>query len=98
TIFPEPSETVSGRSHRPSDICGWSVFPDAGKSRYAAMAGDAFGTGNQLSVTFGTVSICMSLVLIVIDLFLKQRIGLGTFWDAFLVGIGSLFPKVSIGK
>ncbi len=47
------------------------------------------GLANQLSVTFGTVSICMSLVLIVIDLFLKQRIGLGTFLDAFLVGIGT---------
>ncbi len=47
------------------------------------------GLANQLSVTFGTVSIAMSLVLIVIDLFLKQRIGLGTFLDAFLVGIGT---------
>ena len=47
------------------------------------------GLANQLSVTFGTVSIAMSLVLIVIDLLLKQRIGLGTFLDAFLVGIGT---------
>lgn len=47
------------------------------------------GLANQLSVSFGTVSIATSLVLIVVDLFLKQRIGIGTFLDAFLVGIGT---------
>ena len=46
------------------------------------------GLAEQLSVSFGTVSIVMSLILIVIDVFLKQRIGIGTFLDAFLVGLG----------
>ena len=58
---------------------------DLGMQPWQAMR---LGLANQLSVTFGTVSIVMSLVLIVIDLFLKQRIGLGTFLDAFLVGLG----------
>ena len=46
------------------------------------------GLSEQLGVSFGTVSIVMSLILIVIDVFLKERIGLGTILDAFLVGIG----------
>lgn len=46
------------------------------------------GVADKLSITFGTASIGMSLIIIVIDLFLKERIGLGTFLDAFLVGIG----------
>lgn len=58
---------------------------DLGMQPWQAMR---LGLANQLNVTFGTVSIVMSLVLIVIDLVLKQRIGLGTFLDAFLVGIG----------
>lgn len=58
---------------------------DLGMQPWQAMR---LGLANQLNVTFGTVSIVMSLILIVIDLFLKQRIGLGTFLDAFLVGIG----------
>ena len=58
---------------------------DLGMQPWQAMR---LGLANNLSVTFGTVSIVMSLVLIVIDLFLKQRIGLGTFLDAFLVGLG----------
>ncbi len=51
---------------------------DLGMQPWQAMR---LGLANQLNVTFGTVSIVMSLVLIVIDLFLKQRIGLGTFLD-----------------
>lgn len=58
---------------------------DLGMQPWQAMR---LGLANNLSVTFGTVSIVMSLVLIVIDLFLKQRIGFGTFLDAFLVGLG----------
>ena len=58
---------------------------DLGMQPWQAMR---LGLANNLSVTFGTDSIVMSLVLIVIDLFLKQRIGLGTFLDAFLVGLG----------
>ena len=58
---------------------------DLGMQPWQAMR---LGLANQFSISFGTVSIGMSLILIVIDLFLKQRIGLGTFLDAFLVGIG----------
>jgi len=46
------------------------------------------GLAAQFSLSFGTTSILFSLVIIVIDLFLKERIGIGTFLDAFLVGIG----------
>ena len=58
---------------------------DLGMQPWQAMR---LGLANQLNVTFGTVSIVMSLILIVIDLFLKQKLGIGTFLDAFLVGIG----------
>ena len=58
---------------------------DLGMQPWQAMR---LGLANQLHVSFGTVSIAMSLVLIVIDIFLKQKIGLGTFLDAFLVGVG----------
>ena len=58
---------------------------DLGMQPWQAMR---LGLANQLNVTFGTVSIVMSLILIVIDLFLKQKLGLGTFLDAFLVGLG----------
>lgn len=47
------------------------------------------GIANKLSITFGTASIVMSSIIIIIDLLLKERIGLGTFLDAFLVGIGT---------
>ncbi len=46
------------------------------------------GLANQFGVTFGTASIVSSLVLITVDLLMRERIGLGTFLDAFLVGIG----------
>ena len=46
------------------------------------------GLAAKLSLSFGTTSILFSLVIIVIDLMLKERIGIGTFLDAFLVGIG----------
>ena len=58
---------------------------DLGMQPWQAMR---LGLANQLHVTFGTVSIVMSLILIVIDLFLKQKLGIGTFLDAFLVGLG----------
>ncbi len=47
------------------------------------------GLGTQLSITYGTASILVSIILIVIDLIMRERIGLGTFLDAFLVGIGT---------
>lgn len=46
------------------------------------------GLAAHFSLSFGTTSILFSLVIIVIDLLLKERIGIGTFLDAFLVGIG----------
>ena len=58
---------------------------DLGMQPWQAMR---LGLANQLHVSFGTVSIVMSLILIVIDLFLKQKLGIGTFLDAFLVGLG----------
>ena len=47
------------------------------------------GLSLNFPITYGTASILVSLVIIVIDLMLKERIGLGTFLDAFLVGIGT---------
>lgn len=47
------------------------------------------GLSMNFPISYGTASIIVSLVIIVIDLMLKERIGIGTFLDAFLVGIGT---------
>lgn len=41
---------------------------------------------NKTGITFGRISIVISLIIIVIDLILKEKIGLGTVLDALLVG------------
>lgn len=47
------------------------------------------GLSMNFPISYGTASILMSLVIIVVDIMLKERIGIGTFLDAFLVGIGT---------
>lgn len=47
------------------------------------------GLSMNFPISYGTASIILSLVIIVADLMLKERIGIGTFLDAFLVGIGT---------
>lgn len=47
------------------------------------------GLANHLPVTFGQASIAVSVIIVVIDLLMKETIGIGTLLDAFLVGWGS---------
>ena len=49
---------------------------------------DAFtiGLSNQLGVLYGTASIGISFLLIIIDYLLKEHIGIGTILDAIVVG------------
>ena len=47
------------------------------------------GLSMKLHITFGTASILVALVVIAVDLLMKERLGIGTFLDAFLVGVGT---------
>ena len=49
---------------------------------------DAFciGLSQKLGILYGTASIMISLTIVVIDLLLKERIGIGMILDAIVVG------------
>ena len=47
------------------------------------------GLSNHLPITFGQASILVSVIIVVLDLLMKETIGLGTILDALLVGWGS---------
>ena len=47
------------------------------------------GLSNHLPITFGQASIMVSVIIVVLDLLMKETIGLGTILDALLVGWGS---------
>lgn len=44
------------------------------------------GLADTLGVQYGTASIAMSVIVLTVDILLKERIGIGTILDAFLVG------------
>ncbi len=44
------------------------------------------GLSGTLGVQYGTASIAMSLIVLTVDLLLRERIGVGTLLDAFIVG------------
>lgn len=47
------------------------------------------GLSNHLPITFGQASILVSVVIVALDLLMKETIGIGTILDALLVGWGS---------
>lgn len=49
------------------------------------------GLSLHLPITFGQASILVSVIIIVVDLLMRETIGLGTILDALLVGWGSDF-------
>ena len=46
----------------------------------------AMGISYCTPLTFGQVSIVIAFIIIIIDLFMKEKIGIGTILDAILVG------------
>ncbi len=44
------------------------------------------GIAGKLNVSYGTISVLLSVLIVLIDLLLGERIGLGTILDALLVG------------
>lgn len=46
------------------------------------------GLAQQLNISLGQASIIISVIIVVSDLLLKERIGLGTLLDTFVVGWG----------
>ncbi len=46
----------------------------------------SMGVSHHLPVTFGTASVLISLLITVVDIFMKEKIGIGTLLDAVLVG------------
>ncbi len=46
----------------------------------------SMGVSNHFPVTFGTASVIISLIIILVDLLMKEKIGLGTLLDAVIVG------------
>lgn len=44
------------------------------------------GIQNTFGFQYGNISLCASLIIIVIDLLIKERIGIGTILDALIVG------------
>ena len=47
------------------------------------------GLSNHLPITFGQASIMVSVLIVCLDLLMKETIGIGTILDALLVGWGS---------
>ena len=47
------------------------------------------GLSNHLPITFGQASITVSVLIVCLDLLMKETIGIGTILDALLVGWGS---------
>ena len=47
------------------------------------------GLSNHLPITFGQASIMVSILIVCLDLLMKETIGIGTILDALLVGWGS---------
>lgn len=50
---------------------------------------DIFHTGlaSTLGLTLGQVSIGVGMIIVVVDILLKEKIGLGTFFNMFLIGL-----------
>lgn len=46
----------------------------------------SLGLANTFNVKYGTASIALSLFILVIDIIMKGKIGIGMFLDAFIVG------------
>lgn len=44
------------------------------------------GLAGTLGVKYGTASISVSLIILIMDILLKEKIGIGMFLDAFIVG------------
>ena len=44
------------------------------------------GLASTLGITYGTASIIVSIIIILIDVLMHEKIGIGMFLDAFLVG------------
>ena len=54
------------------------------------------GLGDRLGMTLGQASIIISVLIVVSDLLMKERIGLGTLLDTFVVGWGmDLFERLN---
>lgn len=61
------------------------------------------GLSKTLGITYGNASILVSVVILMIDVLMKEKIGIGMFLDAFLVGktvdlFNRLNPVPAIGK
>lgn len=55
------------------------------------------GISNHTPFTFGQVSIILGFLVLGIDLFMKEKIGVGSILDAFLVGIAfDVFDKMNL--
>lgn len=48
----------------------------------------AMGLSNHLPFTFGQATIMISVIIVIIDILMREQIGLGTILDAIIVGIG----------
>ena len=48
----------------------------------------AMGLSNHLPLTFGQATILISIIIVIIDILMKEQIGLGTILDAIIVGVG----------
>ena len=61
------------------------VVANIGLSPWTALSD---GLGDKLSLTLGQASIIISILIVLSDLLMKERIGLGTLLDTFVVGWG----------
>lgn len=48
----------------------------------------AMGLSNHIPLTFGQATILISVIIVIVDILLKEQIGLGTILDAIIVGVG----------
>ena len=48
----------------------------------------AVGLSIHIPLTFGQATILISIIIVIVDILLKEQIGLGTILDAIIVGVG----------
>lgn len=60
-----------------------TVVANIGMSPWDALS---MAVSYHLPISYGVASVCISLLIVLADILLKEPIGLSTFFDAFLVG------------
>ena len=64
----------------------WGIYHNSGRDRCQRLGCFHFGLAKTFGAKYGTISISVALVIVVINFMLKEQIGLGMILDALIVG------------